>query len=164
MLISHPSEHGNVRRGMCMHAKSLQSCLTLWDSMDCSLPDSSVHGILQRRILEWVAMPSSRDRTRVSSVSCIGRRALYLQHHLGRPRRSIMHLNKQHATVELQAEVWWQPHVLFCPGQAGVYAYLFWSLCYHAPFHSQDRAIKQKVMWPSCTPLLISYSLQPHEP
>ena len=32
-----------------------QSCLTLWDPMDCSLPGSSVHGILQVRILEWVA-------------------------------------------------------------------------------------------------------------
>ena len=37
-----------------------QSCLTLYDPMDCSLPGSSVHGILQARILEWVAMPSSR--------------------------------------------------------------------------------------------------------
>ena len=39
--------------------KSL-SCLTLCDPMDCSLPGSSVHGILQARILEWVAMPSSK--------------------------------------------------------------------------------------------------------
>ena len=37
-----------------------QSCLTLCDPMDCNLPDSSVHGILQARILEWVAMPFSR--------------------------------------------------------------------------------------------------------
>ena len=41
-------------------AKSLQLCLTFWDSMDCSPRGSSVHGILQARILEWVAMPSSR--------------------------------------------------------------------------------------------------------
>ena len=41
-------------------AKSLQSCLTLCDPMDYSLPGSSVHGILQARILEWVAMPSCR--------------------------------------------------------------------------------------------------------
>ena len=40
-------------------AKSLQSHLTLSDPMDCSPPGSSVHGILQARILEWVAMPSS---------------------------------------------------------------------------------------------------------
>ena len=37
-----------------------QSCLTLCDTMDCSPPGSSVHGILQARILEWVAIPFSR--------------------------------------------------------------------------------------------------------
>jgi len=37
-----------------------QSCPTLWDPMDCSPPGSSVHGILQARILEWVAIPFSR--------------------------------------------------------------------------------------------------------
>ena len=37
-----------------------QSCLTLGEPMYCSLPGSTVHGILQRRILVWVAMPSSR--------------------------------------------------------------------------------------------------------
>ena len=45
----------------CMHTKSLQSCPTVCDPLDYSLPGSSVHGILQARILEWVAMPSSRD-------------------------------------------------------------------------------------------------------
>ena len=39
---------------------SLQSCPTLYDWTDCSLLSSSVHGISQARILEWVAMPSSR--------------------------------------------------------------------------------------------------------
>ena len=38
-----------------------QSCLTLCDSMDCSPPSSSVHGVLQARILEWIAFPFSRD-------------------------------------------------------------------------------------------------------
>ena len=47
-------------KGTHVCAKSLQSCLALCDSMDCSPPGSSVHGILQARILEWVAMPSSR--------------------------------------------------------------------------------------------------------
>ena len=37
-----------------------QSCLTLCNSMDCSLPCSSVHGILQARVLEWVAISFSR--------------------------------------------------------------------------------------------------------
>ena len=43
-----------------MRANSLQSCQTLCNT-DCNLPGSSVHGILQARILEWVAVPSSRD-------------------------------------------------------------------------------------------------------
>ena len=57
-----------------MHARSLQSCLTLCDPIDCSLPGSSVYGILQARILEWVDMPSSRgsswprDRTHISGL------------------------------------------------------------------------------------------------
>ena len=38
-----------------------QSRLTLYEPMDCNPPGSSVHGILQARILEWAAMPSSRE-------------------------------------------------------------------------------------------------------
>ena len=45
----------------CMHAKSLQLCLTLCNPVDCILPGSSVHGILQARILQWGAMPFTRD-------------------------------------------------------------------------------------------------------
>ena len=45
----------------CLPASSLQSCPTLCDPMDYSPPDTSVHEIPQTRILEWVAMPSSRD-------------------------------------------------------------------------------------------------------
>ena len=41
-----------------------QSCLTLCDPLDCSPPGSSVHGILQARILEWIAMPFSRESSR----------------------------------------------------------------------------------------------------
>ena len=44
----------------CMHAKLLQSCLTLCNPMDCSPPGSSVHGILQARILEWGAIAFSK--------------------------------------------------------------------------------------------------------
>ena len=52
-----------------------QLCSALCDPMDCSLPGSSVHGILQARILEWVATPFSRvlscpkDQTRVSCIA-----------------------------------------------------------------------------------------------
>ena len=66
-----------------MYAKSLQSCLTLCHPMDYSLPGSSVHEILPARILEWVAIPSSRgsswprDQTCISYVSCTGRQVLY---------------------------------------------------------------------------------------
>ena len=45
--------------GGCACAKSLHLFLTQCDLMDYSLPDSSVHGILQARILEWIAMPFS---------------------------------------------------------------------------------------------------------
>ena len=74
-----------------MHGKLRQSCLTLCDSMDCSLPGSPVHGILQVRILEWVAMPSSRGSSRprnwtcVSYVTCTGRWVLLHWSHLGSP-------------------------------------------------------------------------------
>ena len=40
-------------------SEAVQSCLTLCDLMDCSPPSSSVHGILQARILEWVAISFS---------------------------------------------------------------------------------------------------------
>ena len=40
---------------ICMHAKSLHSCLILCNPMDCSPPGSSVHGILKARILEWIS-------------------------------------------------------------------------------------------------------------
>ena len=53
-----PSRSG-PQHSVCVCAKSLQSCLTRWDPTGCSPPGSSVHGILQARILECVAMPSS---------------------------------------------------------------------------------------------------------
>ena len=93
-----PSFHGNWtaticyrltfftawQKNLCMCPKSLQSCSTLvGELMDYSPPGSSVHGMLQARIMEWITMPSSResswpsDWTHVSYVSCIGRQALY---------------------------------------------------------------------------------------
>ena len=61
----------------CMHAKSLQSCPTLCDPVDCSQPGSSVHGFLQARILEWIAMPSSRGSSRPRNWTHV---SLYLVH------------------------------------------------------------------------------------
>ena len=54
-----------VRNASCMHA---QSCLTLCDPMDCSPPGSSIHGIFQARILEWVAIPFSRRSSHLGIV------------------------------------------------------------------------------------------------
>ena len=65
---------------VCLGCKS---CLTLCESMDCSLPGSSVRGIFQARILEWVAISfsrkssQSRNWTHIFCISCIGRWILY---------------------------------------------------------------------------------------
>ena len=58
----------------CSESEVAQSCPTLCDPMDCSLPCSSIHGIFQARVLEWVAISFSRgssrprDRTQVSRI------------------------------------------------------------------------------------------------
>ena len=72
----HPVKFLISESGVC---SLTQSCLTLCDPMDCGMPGSSVHGIFQARILEWVATSFSRGssqpryQTWVSCVSCIGR-------------------------------------------------------------------------------------------
>ena len=69
-------------------AKLLQWCPTLCNPMNRSTPGSSVHGTFQARILEWIAMPSSRgsswrrDLTCIVHVSYIGRWVLHLSGHL----------------------------------------------------------------------------------
>ena len=66
-----------------LRAQLLQSCPALCYPIDCSPPGSSVHGILQAKILEWAAMPSSgcsswpRDQTHIFYVSWVGRWILY---------------------------------------------------------------------------------------
>ena len=65
-----------------------QSCLTLCDPMDCSPPGSSLPGIFQARILEWVAIPFSRGPSWPrdwNRVTCIGRWILYQLSHQGSP-------------------------------------------------------------------------------
>ena len=52
------------------YAQSLHSCLTLCDRMDCSLPGSSDHGILQAKILKWVGIPDG-GITLVSLMSSV---------------------------------------------------------------------------------------------
>ena len=72
-----PSRLGPGRKILflfCCSAQLLQLCPTLWDPMDCSPPGSSVHGISQARILEWVAISSSRGSSQPRDgtwVSCV---------------------------------------------------------------------------------------------
>ena len=74
---------------LILHAKLLQLCQTLCEPMDCSPPGSSVHGTLQARILEWVAISFSRrssqprDQTCIPYVSGIGRQVHFHWRHLG---------------------------------------------------------------------------------
>ena len=76
---------------MYVYTLSHFSCVQLCNPMGYSLPSSSVHGILQARILEWVAMPFSRgssrprDQTHIFYVSCIVRRVLYHWDYLESP-------------------------------------------------------------------------------
>ena len=76
----------------CVCTQLLQSCLTLWDHMGS--PGSSVHGILQARILEWVAMLSSRRSSwprDQSHVSCIAGR-IFTTEPPGKPIFSPSHI------------------------------------------------------------------------
>ena len=79
-----------------MRTESLQLCPTLCDPIDCNPPDSSVHGILQARILEWVAISYSRgssrprDQTQISYISCIGSQVLYHYCYLASPFLSML--------------------------------------------------------------------------
>ena len=52
--------HWDILVGISMKGLVAQSCTTLCDPLDCSLPGSSVHGVLQARILEWVVISFSR--------------------------------------------------------------------------------------------------------
>ena len=56
---------------ICMHAKSLQSCPAVCEPMECSLLGFSVHGILQARILEWVACPPPGNLPDPGSNPCL---------------------------------------------------------------------------------------------
>ena len=73
--------NANPDLGQCLRLKkadenlAAQSCLTLCNPIDCSLPGSSVHGISQARIVERVSIPFSRgsshprDQTQVSCIA-----------------------------------------------------------------------------------------------
>ena len=83
-LVNNPfGQSGVFYEGCC--CECTKSCSILCDPMDCSLPDSSVHGISQARILEWVAISFSRGSSRPrdwTPVSCIIGR--YSYHYIAR--------------------------------------------------------------------------------
>ena len=86
----------------CLHAKPLQSHLTLCGTIDCSPPGSSVHETLQVRLLKWVVIPFSRGSSQPSDLTCISfclfpcRWALSHQHHLGSPLYNRQEENSRH--------------------------------------------------------------------
>ena len=94
-------------------------CRSLCNSMDHSQSGSSVHVILQTRILEGVAMPSSRGSGDLpnpgirptSYVSCIGRQVLYHWRHLGSPTAGYQHVNY---TLVIKTS-WGTPCKHYCP-------------------------------------------------
>ena len=108
----------------CMHGKSLQSCLTLCDSMDCSPPGSSVHGIFQARILEWVAISFSRGSSWPrdwNHISCIGRRILYHcatweaqeEHVKGRILLLWVESMDMKLSIRAAAKIWGEPKICY---------------------------------------------------
>ena len=99
---------------------------SLWPHGLYSLPGSSVHGILQARILEWVAISSStgssktKDQTCISWVSCIGRRVLY-RCTTWEPSR-------------LKKMVW--------PGSSWCFNFLFLDFLHSEPSHPREKKMK----------------------
>ena len=122
------------RSFLFVKSESAQSCLTLLDPMDCSPPGSSVHGILQARILEWVAIPFSRrssqprDQTQVSRIYFYCwvifhyRDEPYSSIHLGpifltcKGRLSSSTLDSCHQMTQVQCSAWCPAsHPLYLP-------------------------------------------------
>ena len=89
-----------------------QWCPTLCDPMDCSPPGSSVHGIFQARILEWVGISSSRvsfwprDQTHVSCFSCTAG-GLFTTEPLGKPYKRH---EENRSSEKLTTKSWHRSH------------------------------------------------------
>ena len=97
----------------CCGCLVTKSCLTLCDPMDCSPPGFSVHGILQARALELVAISFFRgsfrhsNQTHVSCMSCIGRQILYHRATWEAPKTTIDHPKMcDHGPVSIKLYLW----------------------------------------------------------
>ena len=84
-----------------------QSCPTLCDPMDCGPPDSSVRGILQARILEWVAVPFSRGSSQPRDWTQVSHIADSL---LSEPPRKPLRYNQFSSVAVVSSSLW--PHGL----------------------------------------------------
>ena len=129
---------------VCAHA---QSYLILCNPMDCSPPGSSAHRTLQARILEWVAISSSRgssppkDRT---CVSCIGRWVLYYQCYLGSP-----HIGQNSEQMKQNVNSWY----IQIKGISSVFIMLFFSFFWGCEKLSQKKlGKKRKLFLLNCLP------------
>ena len=97
---------------VCCVCSFTQSCLTLCHPMDCSPPGSSVHGIFQARILEWVAVSSSRGSSRprdascISLISCIASRS-FIADSPGKPSTSCILFNAYKMGVKRKGKFGW---------------------------------------------------------
>ena len=97
----------------CVLCLVAQSCLTFRDPMNCSLPGFSVLGLLQARVLEWLAMPSSRGPSQPrdwSQVSRTGRWVLYQRNYQGSPSVPIFSSESDSHSV-VSDSLW--PHGLY---------------------------------------------------
>ena len=95
----------------CVHAHWLQSCLTLCDPMGYNPPDSSVHGILEARILEWVASPSSKRSSQPQDwtyLSCITGKFFTYWATWEAPKQPCAHLNGK------SRKSYWRPSHSLC--------------------------------------------------
>ena len=102
---------------ICVCAKLLQSCPTLCNPMDCSLPGSSIHGILQARILEWVVMPSSRGSSQPRDQTCVSCLLHWQAGYLplvppGRPTHTHTHTHTHTQWLTL-AKLWYKTDLCF---------------------------------------------------
>ena len=90
--------NGQSSMWSCMCAKSPQSCPTVLDTMDCSPPDSSVHGILQARMLELGALSFFRGTPRPRDRTCISYTAggFFTTERPEKPNRFILFWQQQH--------------------------------------------------------------------
>ena len=74
--------HSNPKEKMKSESEVTQSCPTLSDPMDCSLPGSSIHGIFQARVLEWGAIAFSKSQRKAMPKNAQTTAQLHLSHML----------------------------------------------------------------------------------